>query len=100
MDRSAPIVTTDHMQRAYAQLRKTDWPSFEEMQRLAMQFAIVRGRAVDLAHGRTLPPEPTGAAAPAPRPASPRALGHTERRRRDDSAVDLKSRAAGERHDE
>lgn len=102
MARPAPIVTTDHMQRAYAQLRRPDWPSYEEMYRLFTQFSIVRARAVDIAHGRTLPPEPTGAPAPAPGRASARALGHTERRRRDDRAlqVDLKCRAAGERDEQ
>lgn len=92
----APIVTTDHIQRAYAQLRKADWPPLDEMQRMATQMAIVRSRACALANGRPLPAEPL-AAAPAPRSPSPRALGHTERRRRDDQAIDLKSRAAGEK---
>ncbi len=97
---SAPIVTTEHMRRAYAQLCKSDWPSFDEMQRLATQFAVVRGRAVSIASGHALPPEPTGAPAPAP-PCSRRTQGHTERRRRDDAAgaIDLKRAAAGDRDD-
>jgi hypothetical protein len=35
-----------------------------------------------------------------PRPARARAHGLTERRRRDDGAVDLKSRAAGEKEED
>lgn len=102
MSHAAPIVTTEHMQRAYAQLRRPDWPTFEDMQRLAIQFAIVRSRACDLANGRPLPPEPTGAPARALAAPSARANGQTERRRRDDHlpAVDFKSRAAGERDDD
>ncbi|MFG6413828.1 hypothetical protein ACG02S_07930 [Roseateles sp. DC23W] len=95
-DRHTPVVTPEHTQRAYAQLRRADWPPLDEMARWAKQYAIVTARASSLAHGRTLPPEP--AAAPAPAPASPRALGRTERRRRDDraQAFDARAAAAGE----
>lgn len=96
--RPAAIVTTEHIQRAYAQLRRPDWPPLDEMERWARQMAIVSARASSLAHGVTLPAEPAAAPAPA---CSPRALGPTERRRRDDAAgLDFKSRAAGERDDE
>ncbi|MFY8017850.1 MAG: hypothetical protein ACOVN9_07015 [Inhella sp.] len=96
------MVTTDHIERAYAQLRRADWPSLAEMQRWATQFAVVRGRAVSMAHGKPLPQEP--AAAGAPQPISPRAAGHTERqlqrRRIDAPQFDHKRAAAGERPDD
>lgn len=97
----APIVTTDHVQRAYAQLRRADWPPLDVMVRFAKQMAIVNARASSLAHGHVLPAEPT--AAPAPAPAhSARALCRTERRRRDDQpqGLDLKRLASGERADD
>lgn len=97
MSTPRPIVTTEHIQRAYTQLQRADWPPLDVMERFARQYAIVTARASALAHGHTLPAEPT--AAPQPAPAySARALGHTERRRRDDlsGAVDLKRRAAGD----
>lgn len=95
-----PIVTTEHIQRAYTQLHRADWPPLDVMERFARQYAIVTARACSLAHGHTLPAEPTGAPAPGPAP-SARANGHTERRRRDDAAgaIDLKRAAAGDRDD-
>lgn len=94
-----PIVTTEHIQRAYTQLHRPDWPPLDVMERFARQYAIVTARACSLAHGRTLPDEPVAAPAPC---SSARALGHTERRRRDDqpAPLDLKSRAAGERDED
>lgn len=104
-DRQAPIVTPEHVKRAYAQLRRPDWPPLDEMARLAKQYAIVSARASSLAHGQTIPPEPVAAPVAAatalPSAYGARALGHTERRRRADmDAIDLKSRAAGERDDQ
>lgn len=104
MPRQSPVVTHEHIERAYAQLRRQDWPSLADMQRWATLFAVVRGCAVSMAHGRPLPPEPT-AAAPLPA-ASARAAGLTQRlqRRRDDAptglAFDGKRAAAGERPDD
>jgi hypothetical protein len=96
------IVTAEHLQRAYAQLRRPDWPDLDEMNRVAKQMAIVRARACALAHGQALPNEPVARHAPATLAASSRPLCPTERRRRDDHfpAIDLKSRAAGERDDD
>lgn len=103
---SDPVVTHQHIERAYAQLRRPDWPSLAEMQRWAAQYGVVRGRAVLMAHGQPLPHEPAAAAAPAlPQAlASARATGQTERlqRRRDDPPrfFDHKRAAAGERPDD
>lgn len=102
---ATPVVTHEHIERAYAQLRRADWPSLAEMQRWAALFGVVRGRAVSMAHGHTLPQEPAAASAAAPNP-SARATGRTERqqhlkRRRDDAPrFDHKRAAAGERPDD
>lgn len=99
MSRPAPVVTAEHIERAYAQLRRPDWPSLPDMQRWAAQFGVVRGRAVLMAHGQTLPHEPVAAPPALP---SPRAAGRTERqqqqhRRRDDTTrFDPKLAAAGD----
>lgn len=92
------IVTTEHIQRAYAQLHRPDWPGLDEMQRMATQMAIVRARACALAHGHALPTEPTARLAPATPPAA-NALGRTPHRRRTDGATDIKRLAAGDRDD-
>lgn len=102
----SPVVTQEHMQRAYAQLRRPDWPALDDMQRYTALYGVVRVRAVTMARGQTLPAEPTAAAAAPQGTTSLRANGQTERlqRRRDDTPraqpFDHKRAAAGERPDD
>lgn len=63
-NRPEPIVTPEHTERAYAQLRRPDWPPLDEMARWARQYAVITARASSLAHGQTLPPEPNAASVP------------------------------------
>lgn len=104
------VVTDEHLQRAFEQARRADWPpTLHELLIAEARAKLVQGLAQRLANGQGITAA-LDAAAPAPaplrrsdypsRPASPRALGHTERRRRDDRAVDLKSRAAGEKDED
>jgi len=109
-DRTAPVVTNDHLQRAFEQARRPDWPpTLHELLTAVARAKLVQGLAQRLAKGQGMSaaldevepaPPPLRRSDFPPRPPSARALGHTERRRRDDQGVDLKSRAAGEREDE
>ena len=67
-------VTDEHMGRAYAQLRKPDWPTLAELQEAYVHYGLVRARALGLARGQTLPPEPPVPLSPAPaaKPAAPK----------------------------
>ena len=80
-----PDVTPEHLQRAYAQLRKPNWPTLEQMREAYVQFGVVRARAVALANGKVLPPEPVAAPPPEARPAPKPAPQPSPQRRRDDS---------------
>lgn len=92
---TAPVdVTPDHLQRAYAQLRKPSWPSLEALREAYVHYATVRARAVALATGAVLPPipmgasPPTGALTPVPPPPA--------RRRTDSTPFSTRAAQAGE----
>lgn len=98
------IVEPEHLQRAYAQLRKPGWPSLEQLREAYAHYGMVRARAVALANGQTLPPEPTAAPpAPPPAPAPASSIGlkpepwpFPARRRTDADAHSGRMAAAGE----
>lgn len=70
----------EHIARAYAQMRRADWPALSELERCHKLYLIVRGQAVNVATGRPLPREPLATPAPPPRAAAP----PTPARRRED----------------
>jgi hypothetical protein len=89
---SRPVeVTSEHLQRAYAQMRKPGTPSLDELRSYWALFNCIRGRAVGIAEGKVLPPEPVATAPPTdpppPRPPAPQ-------RRRDDAPAPFSTRAA------
>lgn len=83
-------VTDEHLERAYAQVRRPGWPSLAELKAHYVDYSIVRARAVDLANGRPLPPEPVATYPPAP-PAAPKP---SPQRRRSDAPAPFSTRAA------
>ena len=105
---TAPIaVTTDHMARAYAQMRKHGTPPLEVLREHWAFFNCLRGRALGIAQGKTLPPEPTATPPPTVRTTP------SPERRRDDrhqhhhhhqpqptAAYDCKRAAAGDLDDD
>lgn len=92
---TAPVVvTTEHLQRAHAQLRRHGTPSLEELRSYWVLFNCIRNRAREIAEGKPLPPEPTAAAPPAAQVPKPAAWPPAPRRRRDDAAPTYSSRAA------
>lgn len=94
----AHAVQPEHIERAYAQLRKPGWPSLAELRDAYLRFGVIRARAAALAAGQVLPPEPTAT------PPPPAAARHTStssaplphRRRSDATAFDPRAAAAGE----
>lgn len=104
----------EHLDRAYAQLRRPGWPSLAALREAHCHYGIVRARACQLANGEPLPPLPPLAAQPqlrappltpaanlATSPATPAtpASGPPHRRRRSDNATpvfDTRLAAAGE----
>ncbi len=92
MSRDLPV-TDAHLQRAYAQMRKPDWPPLDALCDAAKRYALVRARATALANGQVLPPEPAGASPPTTRPA-PAAAPHALPQRRRDDTTTFSTRAA------
>ncbi|QOR55213.1 MAG: hypothetical protein SHS37scaffold296_30 [Burkholderiales phage 68_11] len=79
---SAPVeVTPEHIQRAYAQMHKHGMPSLDELRSHWALYCCIRNRALGIAQGKTLPPEPV--AAPPPSPPVRAGPPHPERRRTD-----------------
>lgn len=92
---SIPVaLTTEHIARAYAQLRRHDWPTLAELERCHKLYLIVRGQAVNVAEGRPMPREPTATAVPMPAPAPRAAAPPPQARRRDDRPLPFDPRAA------
>ncbi len=91
---SAPVnVTDEHMARAYAQTRKHDTPSLDVLRAHWVLYSCIRNRALGIAQGQVLPPEPV--AAPPPSPPVRAGPQHPERRRDDaPKPVPYSSRAA------
>lgn len=95
---AAPVeVTTELMQRAYAQTRKHDTPPLDVLRSHWALYCCIRNRALGIAQGQTLPPEPVAAPPPQPAP-PPRAAAPPPARRRDDRPhpFDPRAAAAGE----
>jgi hypothetical protein len=90
---AAVDVTPDHMARAYAQMRKPGMPSLDELRDHWVLYSCIRNRALGIARGQALPPEPAAASPPVQTPAPPPAY-----RRRDDTPprFDPRAAAAGE----
>lgn len=95
---SRPIeLTHEHIERAYAQLRRFDWPTLAELERCHKLYLAVRGQAVNVASGKPLPPEPVSRIPPLPQALAPPARA----RRRDDTPsgpmpFDPRAAASGE----
>lgn len=87
-------VTNEHLQRAYAQMRKAGTPSLDELRSYWTLYSCIRNRAIGIANGQVLPPEPVVEPPPSPpvRAGPPR----TERRRTDPHPFDPRAAAAGE----
>jgi hypothetical protein len=90
-------VTSAHMERAYAQMRKHDTPPLDVLRSHYALFLCITGRARGLAEGRTLPPEPTAMDPPLAEPPKP----PPQARRRDDRPAapppfDIRAAQSGE----
>lgn len=97
-------VTSDHMARAYAQMRRHNTPALDLLREHWSLYSCIRGRALGIAQGHTLPPEPTVAAdaATTAAPGQHSAAPSPERRRtalathHTTAAYDCKRAAAGD----
>ena len=90
-------ITHEHIERAYAQLRRLGWPTLAELERCHKLYLAVRGQAVNVACGKPLPPEPVSHTPPLPQANAP----PPRARRRDDTPsspapFDPRAAAAGE----
>lgn len=89
-------VRPEHLERAYAQMRKKDTPPLDVLRDYYTLFVCIRGRALGIAQGQVMPPEPV-AAPPPPKP--PPAAAHPsppQRRRHDAHPFDPRAAASGE----
>ncbi|MEJ1935291.1 hypothetical protein WDZ92_34280, partial [Nostoc sp. NIES-2111] len=80
---SRVTLNRDHIERAYAQMRRHDWPPLAELERCHNLYLAVRGQAVNVAAGKPLPPEPVARHPPVPQAAAP--PPPPRMRRRDDT---------------
>lgn len=87
-------VSDEHLQRAYAQVRRPGWPSLEELRAHYLDYSVVRARAVALANGQVLPPEPVATAPPALNVPKPAPWPAPPTRRRTDDPAPFSTRAA------
>ncbi len=98
--------TEENRQEAFRYLHGADWPAtLHDLRMAAARLSLVEGKARSIANGGSTSREDLSGPITASLPqaqAGARATGRTERRRRDDlaGAIDLKSRAAGEKDDE